>query len=374
MRDGYTDEQTQFRDIVRRFLRDHASPAAVRQHMASPAGYDPVVWRSACVNLGLSGLHVPERLGGQGFGFVELGIALEEMGRALFCAPFLSSSVLATFALLHMATATEQQAWVPALVGGDTTATLALSEPGTSLARLEISTRAHPSDGGFRLTGTKKFVLDGCSAQQLLVVAREPDESLALFWVAGDAPGLHRRSLEAIDPTRRLAELSLTAVAAHRLGAPGDCRPALEKVLDLATLALACEMVGGARALLDMAVEYAKLRMQFGRPIGSFQAVKHKCAEMLLEVELATAAVRYAAAAAAEDDVALSALASHAKAMASDAYMNAAIECLQIHGGIGFTWDHDAHLWFKRARSSQVLLGDASYHRERWLTLTESPV
>jgi len=371
MRYGYTEEQEQFRDIVRRFLREHSPSTAVRRQMASAHGYDPLVWQRLCNELGLSGVHVPEAFGGQGFGFVELGITLEEMGRALLCAPFFASSVLATLALMHGATPAEQHALLPSMVSGETLATLAFTEPDGRWDFAAYALAATPAGDGFLLSGTKKFVLDGVLAQQILVVGREPTGTLALFLVAGDASGLKRRALTSLDPTRRLAELVFTEVSARRLGAAGDCAAALQKTIDLATVALACEMVGGARTLLEMAVDYAKLRMQFGRPIGSFQAIKHKCAEMLLEVELAAAAARYAAAAAAEDDPALSALASHAKAMASDAYTNAAVECLQIHGGIGFTWDHDLHLWFKRARSSQVFLGDADYHRERYLALTE---
>lgn len=372
MRYGYTEEQEQFRDIVRRFLREHSPSTAVRRQMVSDQGYDPGVWRRLCNELGLTGLHVPEELGGQGFGFVELGIALEEMGRSLLCAPFFASSVLATLALLHGATPEEQQELLPSLVSGETLATLAFTEPDGQWDFAQLATTATPAGGGYHLSGTKKFVLDGTLAQHILVVAREASGTLALFLVAGDASGLQRRPLTTLDPTRRLAELVFSGVMARRLGAAGDCTAGLQKTRDLATIALACEMTGGARTLLEMAVDYAKLRMQFGRPIGSFQAIKHKCAEMLLEVELAAAAARYAAGAAAENDPAVPALASHAKAMANDAYMNAATECLQIHGGIGFTWDHDVHLWFKRARSSQVFLGDADYHRERWLALTEA--
>ena len=208
------------------------------------------------------------------------------------------------------------------------------------------------------------------------MVARLPgstgEHGLGLYAVEGGAGGLRRRQLTTIDSTRRQAELSFTHTPARQLGHGEAAVKALHRTLDRATIALACEMAGGARALLNSSVEYAKLRMQFGRPIGSFQAVKHKCAEMLLEVELAASAARYAAAAIDEQDPQVPALASLAKAMASDAYMHAAIECIQIHGGIGFTWDHDTHLWFKRAKSSQVFLGDASHHRERYLALTEA--
>ena len=376
MRFGYTDEQEQFRAIVARFMRDRSPSAAVRQHMASPLGHDPALWRQLATALGITGVHVPERFGGQGFGYGELGIALEEMGRALLCSPYFACSVLATEALLTVATEHEQSQLLPALIAGERLATLAWVERDGAwdVGAGTLTATAH--DPGFQLDGHKHFVLDGHHADLLLVVARVPgtrgDDGLGLFAVEASAAGLTRRELVTLDTTRRQAELTFDACAARRLGTDGSQATALRRVLDRATVALACEMVGGAHALLDAAVEYAKLRMQFGRPIGSFQAIKHKCAEMLLEVELAAAAARYAAAAIDEDDAELPALASLAKAMAADAYMHAAIECIQIHGGIGFTWDHDTHLWFKRAKSSEVMLGDATYHRERYLALTEA--
>ena len=364
---AYSDEQQQFRDIVQRFLGAHASSAQVRRDMAREDGFDPHTWQRLCDDLGLPGVHVPETLGGQGFGFVELGIALEEMGRTLLCAPFFSHAVLATLALRHVATQDEQSELLPALVTGERRATLAFLEHAGEFEPTTLATRVD-EDG--RLLGRKSYVVDGASAELLLVVARDARDGLGLYLVEAASVGVHRRALETIDATRRLAELTFDAAPARRLG--GDALPGLVRALDEATIALASEMVGGARALLDSAVEYAKLRLQFGRPIGAFQAIKHKCAEMLLDVELATAAARYAAAAVDANDPEVPLLASHAKAMASDAYMNAAIETLQIHGGIGFTWDHDTHLWFKRARSSQVFLGDADHHRERFIALKEA--
>jgi alkylation response protein AidB-like acyl-CoA dehydrogenase len=376
MRFGYSDEQEQFRAIVARFLRERSPVSEVRRQMASADGYDRALWQQLADELGLTGIHVPEQFGGQGFGHVELGIALEEMGQALLCAPFFASSVLATEALLNLATEAEQQALLPPLVSGDRLATLAWVENDGRWDVAATHLTAHGQGDACRLDGHKKFVLDGHHADLILVVARTRgsigDAGLGLYAVEGDAAGLTRRQLATIDSTRRQAELTFTDTPARRLGSTDSAAHKLRQTLDRATIALACEMVGGARALLNSAVDYAKLRMQFGRPIGSFQAIKHKCAEMLLEVELAASAARYAAAAIDEHDPEVAALASLAKAMASDAYMHAAIECLQIHGGIGFTWDEDTHLWFKRAKSSQVMLGDASHHRERYLALTEA--
>ena len=376
MRFGYSDEQEQFRAIVARFLRERSPTSEVRKHMASASGFDRTLWQQLASELGLTGVHVPESVGGQGFGYGELGIALEEMGQALLCAPYFASCVLATEALLSVASDTEQAELLPSLVSGERLATLAWVERGGDWDIAATTLTATANGAEYFLDGHKKFVLDGHHADLLLVVARLPgstgEHGLGLYAVEGGAGGLRRRQLTTIDSTRRQAELSFTHTPARQLGHGEAAVKALHRTLDRATIALACEMAGGARALLNSSVEYAKLRMQFGRPIGSFQAVKHKCAEMLLEVELAASAARYAAAAIDEQDPQVPALASLAKAMASDAYMHAAIECIQIHGGIGFTWDHDTHLWFKRAKSSQVFLGDASHHRERYLALTEA--
>ncbi len=373
---GYSDEQEQFRDIVARFLRERSPTSEVRKHMASADGYDRALWQQLASELGVTGVHVPEALGGQGFGYVELGIALEEMGQALLCAPYFASCVLATEVLRNVATEAEQRTLLPALVRGDRIATLAWVEQSGRWDVAATTLTAHGQGDACRLDGHKKFVLDGHHADLLLVVARTRgsvgDAGLGLYAVDAQAPGVERRPLATIDSTRRQAELKFSDTPARRLGGTESAATKLRQSLDRATIALCAEMVGGARALLNSAVEYAKLRMQFGRPIGSFQAIKHKCAEMLLEVELATSAARYAAAAIDAGDSDMPALASLAKAMASDAYMRAAIECLQIHGGIGFTWDEDTHLWFKRAKSSEVMLGDANHHRERYMALTEA--
>lgn len=376
MRFGFTDEQAQFRVVVRRFMRDRSPASDVRRQMASVDGYDRAVWQRLTRELGLTGIHVPEQYGGQGFGFVELGIVLEEMGRALFCAPFFATAVLATQALLNGATDAQKRALLPAIAVGERIATLAWVEANGRWDVGGIALTATSADGGYLLDGTKKFVLDGHTADLVIVAARARgtagEDGVSLFAVDAPCVGLTRRRLETLDATRKQAELVFNNVPARLLGDLGSGAVALSRTLEQAAVALACEMVGGARALLESAVEYAKLRMQFGRPIGSFQAIKHRCADLLLEVELAHSAACYAAAALAEDDPEVPALASLAKACASDAYMRTAAECIQIHGGIGFTWDHDTHLWFKRAKSSEVLLGDACYHRERYLQLTEA--
>ena len=227
---------------------------------------------------------------------------------------------------------------------------------------------AKGSGSDWTLDGEKMFVIDGHNADLIVVVARTEGSSgtdgISFFTVAGDAAGLTRTPLATMDQTRKQARLEFAGVKATPLGAAGAGWAALAKTLDQAAVCLSNEMVGGAQFVLDMSVEYAKVRVQFGRPIGSFQAIKHKCADMLLEVESAKSAAYYSAWAAAEDNEELPVVASLSKAYCSDAYFHATAENIQIHGGIGFTWEHPAHLYFKRAKSSEILLGDATYHRE----------
>jgi alkylation response protein AidB-like acyl-CoA dehydrogenase len=314
---------------------------------------------------------MPEAYGGAGFGPVELGIAMEEQGRALLCAPFFSTCVLAAGAIARAATGEQQSELLPRIASGELRAALAVTEPNGRWDAAGVSAIATQRAGSWRIDGTKSFVIDGATAQLLVVVARMPDTSgesgLSFFVVEPDAPGVTRTPLTTLDPTRKQARIELKGVPARLLGDAGAGAMPLAQTLDHAAIALASEMVGGAQRLLESAVDYAKLRVQFGRPIGSFQAIKHKCADMLLDVELAKSAAYYAAQAEAAGDAETSSLAALAKAAAADAYMRAAANTIQIHGGIGFTWDHDTHLWFKRAKSSEVLLGDPNYHRELML-------
>jgi len=365
---AFSEEQEQLRDSVRRFLESKSPSSEVRRLMDTADGYDPDVWRQMANELGLQSLHLPEEHGGQGFSFVELGIVLEEMGRVLLCAPFFSTVVLAADAIMNAGTAAQQAELLPGIASGETIATLAFTEPNGRWDATGIEMVATPAGDYYTLEGTKMFVIDGHLADLVVVAARlagtSGEDGVSLFTVAGDAPGLTRTALSTMDQTRKQARLEFAAVAARPLGEPGTAWPALSRTLDQAAAALANELVGTAQRVLDMAVEYAKVRVQFGRPIGSFQAIKHKCADMLLEVESGKSAAYYAAWAAAEDEDDLPVAASLAKAYCSDAAFHAAAENIQIHGGIGFTWEHDAHLYFKRSKSSELLLGDATYHRE----------
>ena len=373
MQFSFTAEQEEFRSVLRRFLEDKSPPTVVRRLMETEAGWDRASWRDLNQQLGLSAVHIPEAYGGQGFGFVELGIVLEEMGRALLCAPFFASTVLAATAIMNAGTEAQKRALLPPIADADCIATLAFTEPNGRWDTSGVETTATPDGGKFLLEGVKSFVLDGHTADLIVVLARRPgstgDDGLSFFTLPGDAPGLARRPLKVLDPTRKQARLEFRAVEADLLGEEGGGAAPFAKTLTQAAVCLANEMIGGAERLRQSALDYANLRVQFGRTIASFQSMKHKQADMLVDVELAKSAAYYAAAAAAEDDAELSALASLAKACASDAYMQTAIHTIQIHGGIGFTWDNDTHLWFKRAKSSEVFLGDPTYHREKMMRI-----
>jgi alkylation response protein AidB-like acyl-CoA dehydrogenase len=365
---AFSEEQDQLRDAVRRFLESKSPSSEVRRLMETSDGYDPAVWGQMANELGLQSIHIPEEYGGQGFTFVELAIVLEEMGRVLLCAPYFSSIVLAADAIMNAGTDAQKKELLPGIASGETIAALAFTEPNGRWDASGIEMVAQGSGDSYTLDGTKMFVIDGHIAGLVVVAARTAgtsgEDGISLFAVDGDASGLTRTQLSTMDQTRKQAKLEFDGVPARPIGATGSAWPAFSKTLDQAAVGLANEMVGGAQKVLEMSVEYAKVRVQFGRPIGSFQAIKHKCADMLLEVESGKSAAYYAAWAAAEDNDELPVAASLAKAYCSDAYFHAAAENIQIHGGIGFTWEHDAHLYFKRAKSSEILLGDATYHRE----------
>ena len=360
---AFSEEQEELRRAVRRFLEDKSPMTEVRRLMETTEGYDPAVWEQMANQLGLQAMTIPEEYGGAGFGYVELTVVLEEMGAALLCAPYFSTVALAANCLLSSGDESAKKDLLPGIAAGETVATLAFTEDNGRWDIEGITMEASRQGEGWALNGQKMFVLDGHSAQVVLVAART-GAGVSLFAVEGDADGLTRTPLATMDQTRKQARLEFASTPARLVGEEGGAGPVLSRTLDLAAVALAAEQVGGAQRCLDMSVEYAKTRIQFGRPIGSFQAIKHKCADMLLEVESAKSAAYYAGWAAAEDSDELPVVASLAKSYCSEAYFHAAAENIQIHGGIGFTWEHDAHLYFKRAKSSELLLGDPTYHRE----------
>jgi alkylation response protein AidB-like acyl-CoA dehydrogenase len=371
MRFSFTPEQEEFRASLRRALEARSPTKEVRRLMATEAGFEREGWWRLNQELGLTALAIPEAYGGQGFGFTELGIVLEEMGRGLLCAPYFSTAVLATSAILNGGTEEQKRALLPPIASGETTATLAFAEEGGSNEPSAVAMTAAPSGGAYRLDGTKSFVLDGHTADLVVVLARRPGskggDGLSLFTVQGTAPGLERRALKTMDETRKLARLTFRSVEARLLGPEGAAAAPFATTMQQALICLANEMVGGAERLREDALAYVKMRMQFGRSIASFQTTKNKAADMLVDVELAKSAAYYAAAALDEGDDDLPALASLAKASAAEAYLQTAIHAVQMHGGIGFTWDNDTHLWFKRAKSSEVLFGDANEHREKMM-------
>jgi alkylation response protein AidB-like acyl-CoA dehydrogenase len=331
--------------------------------------------------LRLAGLALPGDYGGDGFGLTELEVVLEEMGAALLCSPFFATVVLAAQALLASADQAACARYLPGIAAGRTTATLAAAEGNASWDPALVSARAERTPagwapggwapggwapGGWALSGKKSFVIDGAIADLVLVVARSI-AGPALFAVDRGAPGLRAEPMTTLDPTRPMAVLTFDQVPAVLIGAEGQAGKLMSRVLDLASVALAAEQAGGARRCLEMSAEYAKTRYQFGRPIGSFQAVKHKCADMLVRVELAEATAREAARLADEDAAEFPVAAATAHICCSTGYMFAAAENIQVHGGIGFTWEHPAHLYFRRAKSSELLFGSPAVYHERLL-------
>ena len=361
----FTDEQLELRAAVRGFLGRKSAEESVRRLMATDAGYDPAVWQQMSDQLGLQGMAVPEEYEGAGFGYLELGIVFEEMGRALLCAPYLSSMALAAEALLRCADEAARKDLLPGLATGQRIGTLALLEQPGRWDEASVQTRARRSGAGsWVLDGGKRHVPDGHIADLILVGARTP-AGIGLFAVDGAAPGVTRVPVPTLDQTRKQAHLDFAGTPARLIGDEGDGGRVLRRVLDTAAILLAAEQAGGALRVVEMAAGYAGMRVQFGRPIGSFQAIKHLCADMLTEAEAARSAAYYGLWALAADSEDVPLAASLAKVYCSAAYSKIAGDVIQVHGGIGFTWEHPAHLYFKRAKSAEVMFGTPAYHRDR---------
>ncbi|MBW3658109.1 MAG: acyl-CoA/acyl-ACP dehydrogenase, partial [Actinobacteria bacterium] len=366
---AFTEEQDLLRQTARRFLTSKAGTDVVRRLMETEDGFDEGLWNET-VQMGWQAMAIPEEYGGAGYGFVELSVLMEEMGRAVFAGPFLSSAVLAAQAILLGGTEEQKKAHLPAIAAGEERYAFAHLE-GRDLGPSGVQLRATRGGDGWTLSGTKSYVLDGHTAARLVVAARTGDDAdaVGLFLVDGDADGLTRTALPTMDETRKQAELRFADVSVGADALLGDATsawPVVEQVVTRGSVALACEQVGGAQAVLEMATDYAKTRYQFGRAIGSYQAIKHKLAEMLVDVEAAKSAAYHAARAVAagdEDEIAIAA--PLAKSYCSEVFEHAAGDNIQVHGGIGFTWEHDAHLWFKRAKTSTILFGDPAHHRAK---------
>ena len=363
MQTEFSKEQDLLRDVVSRALRDKSPPTAVRELMSTDRGYDPDVWRELCGDAGLAGVHITETHGGAGGGAVELGIVAEEMGRTLFCGPWFASAAMAGTALLEAASERNRDDLLPCIADGSVIATLVLDD----LNRPSGVGRSIRAAADGKLTGTAAIAVDAHVADLLLVMASGPD-GLGLHAVEGGASGLLVEPLQVVDPTRKLSRVVFAGVPGRRLGDVDS--DTLDRIWDRLCSALAHEMIGGAQHLFETTVNYTKERYQFGRPIGSFQALKHRCADLLLEIEIARALTHHSARCldAGEGEPYA---ASMAKAAAADAYMSAARAGIQLRGGIGFTWENDTHLWFKRAKGSEVLFGTPAIHRERMMTMLE---
>ncbi|MCX2729139.1 acyl-CoA/acyl-ACP dehydrogenase [Saccharopolyspora sp. NFXS83] len=359
----------EFRGAVREFLREHADTPAVFGEMREGCAWDPAVWSRFAAELGVVGLDVPETYGGADAGFRPVAVVAEELGRSLVRLPWFATAVLGVGVLLHAEGAEAEDCrtqLLPALAGGERTATLAWAEGPDRMDGPSIQSRAGHDGETWRLTGRKILVVEGATTDLLFVVARAED-GLALFVVEGDAPGVGRTADRAMDPNRQLATVTFDAAPARLVSDPGTGDRVLARVRDRAVTALACEQTGGAAASLDMAVEHVKNRVQFGRPIGMLQAIKHRCADMAVELEAARSASLWATGLIAEDSPEVGIAAATAALTCSRSYEYVAAETIQVHGGIGFTWEHPAHLHFRRAATSAVLFGDRRTHQESLL-------
>ena len=366
----FSEEVEEFRKAVRALLERRCTSADVRLTLDTALGYDPALWRRLAQEVGVVGLTVPERHGGGGFSLLEAHVVLEELGRFLAPTPFLGSSVLAVQTVLATGDESAAARILPSLADGTRIATLAWVERDWTPA--SCVTRATPRpDGAWELSGRKRYVLDGHAADILLVPARSA-RGTSIFEVEAAGAGVRVQPLVTMDMTRRLAAVELDGAVGRLIGGDGDGGAVIARVLDLACVALSAEQVGAAERCLTMTVDYTKERVQFGRPIGSFQALKHRMADMLVLVESARS-VSYAAAwAAAHEPARLPSLAATAKSYCSEAFFEVSAETIQLHGGIGFTWEHDAHLYFKRAHGSMHLFGDPAWHRARLATIAGS--
>ncbi len=369
---SFSESQDELRRAARRFLEVASSEERVRAAMETERGYDTGTWTRISDELAWTALTIPEEYGGLGMSYLDLHPLMEEMGRVLLCAPYLSTICLGANALMLGGAPEQQDRYLPGIASGDLTATLAYGEKNNRMDADGVEASYSRKGTGYVLSGEKTYVLDGHTADVLIIAARAEGtsgiEGVSLFLVPREAEGVNCSWLPTMDQTRRLASVELNAVLVSSdalLGKEGFGWGLCERTLDLARIALAAEQVGAAEMCLEMSVEYAKVRKQFGRPIGSFQAIKHKCADMLTMIESARSAAFYASALAAEGRADLSEAASSAKAFCSDTFFHCAAETIQIHGGIGFTWEHPAHLYFKRAKASEVLFGAPSFHRER---------
>lgn len=369
---GLNEDQETLAKYARDFLEKECPTTFVRSMLDHETADDDALYEHMA-ELGWMGIAIPEQFGGQGMTYVDLAVLLEEMGRALVPGPFFATVCLAAPTIVEAGSDEQRAALLGPIVSGERKATVAYTEANARVDASAVELSARADGDGFVLNGKKRFVLDAHVADTIVLAARtsddgDPTEGVTLFVVDPSAPGVGVSQLRTMDMTRRLCDLTLSDVRVTKadvLGTVDRGWPALERAIQRASGLLAAECVGGAQKVLDLSVAYARERVQFGRPIGSFQAVKHKCADMLVDVELGRSAMYYAAWAASDEEPELALAASVAKAFCGEAYTRVASNGIHVHGGIGFTWEHDMHLYFKRAKANEVLLGDPSYHRDR---------
>lgn len=362
--DVVSEEHAELRATLRRFFDSRSPEAAIRKVIDSEPGFDVELWRQMAKQLGLQGLGLPETYGGSGYGELETTIVFEELGRALVPSPFFPTVALAAELLLAVGDEEVNRRYLPEIASGNLVATVAIAEPDGSWHCQDSSgVVAVESDGGWRLSGEKCVVLNADVAELILVVVVDAGAT-SVYAVDPTAIGVTLVSLSVLDLTRRQSKVRFDAAPATLIGGHGNSAGAVASMLDHAALALAAEQAGAAGHLMQLCVEYAKVRHQFGRPIGGFQAIKHKLADMAFDVERMDSIVRHASLAAASGSADFGVLASTAKVFCSEAFFRMATEAIQVHGGIGFTWEHQAHLYFRQAKSSEYLLGGPVEHRE----------
>jgi alkylation response protein AidB-like acyl-CoA dehydrogenase len=368
---GFNEEQELLRSTARKFFENECPSTVVRALMETPEGMAPELW-GKLAEQGWLGLIFPDAHDGMGLGLVDLVVLMEEMGRAVVPGPYFSTVLLGGLAIIEAGSEAQKKEWLPKIAAGEKRVSLAWMEPSATLGAAGVTLPAASKGGTFTLSGTKLFVPDAHTADAMVVAARTgagaSEDGVSLFLVPAGTRGLEVKLLPTMDQTRKLCEVTCKDVTLGPdalLGAVGGGWAPLARVLDRATVALCAEMCGGAQRVLDMTVEYAKIRQAFGRPIGSYQGVKHKAADMLVDVENSKSITYYAAWALDEGAAEAPLATSMAKAYVSDAYRRVSAAGIQLHGGIGFTWEHDLHLYFKRAKGSEFTFGDATYHRER---------
>jgi alkylation response protein AidB-like acyl-CoA dehydrogenase len=369
---GFSEEQELLRDTARKFLDSECPTQFVRRMMDTDDAVTDEFWRQLAEN-GWLGITYPEDVGGSGLGLVDLVVLMEEIGRAVMPGPYPATVLLGGAAIATAGSPAQRREWLPRIAAGEVKATLALTEPNARWDAAGITATAREARGGFTLSGGKMFVPDAHLADVLVVAGRSRDGStmedgVSVFLVSKDAPGLAIRRLPSVDETRKLCEVKLDSVTVPGSALLGELHQGwapLQRVIDRAAVALSAEMCGAAQRVLEMTVDYAKLRVAFGKPIGTYQGVKHKCADMLVDIENAKSLTYYAAWAVDEGEAEAPLAVSMAKAAASDAGRKVCAAGIQLHGGIGMTWEHDLQLYLKRAKADEVAFGDATWHRER---------